>query len=226
MPKKVVEKKVTVKTVKKPAGLSVPVYSLEGAKSGSLELHKDLFGAKINKKLLAQALRVYFNNLQGHFGHTKTRGEVAGSTRKIRVQKGTGGARHGAIRAPIFRGGGIALGPKSRKIILDLPQKMKIAALKSALSTRLQEDEVLGLVGLEKISGKTKQMQTLFQKLNKKDVLLILGEKNDQALRAVQNLPTAEMVLAKELNTFQALSHKSLIMSKEAVKVLEERLLK
>lgn len=204
--------------------LSVPVYSLTGLKSGTMQLPKELFGVKVNKPLLAQAVRVYQNNLKAHFGNTKTRGEVAGSTRKIRAQKHTGGARHGGIRAPIFVGGGIALGPKYRKVILDLPKKMKKAALKSALSSKAVEEEILGVRGLEKVSSKTKQMQTFLAKLGKKSVLLVIDDKNEKLMRASRNLKGMEVLLSDQLNVFEATLYKTLIFTKEAVKKLELRI--
>src|SRR3989344_1873864 len=101
-----------------------------------MALPKEIFGQEVNTKLLAQAMRVYMTNLKKFTASTKTRGEVRGSTAKIYRQKGTGRARHGAITAPIFVGGGIVFGPKPRKVVLDLPKKMKKAALLAALSDK------------------------------------------------------------------------------------------
>lgn len=100
------EEPATKVSKSKTSSLSAPVYSLAGTESGSLDLPKEVFGVKVNKNLLAQAVRVYSNNQKGHWSHTKTRGEVTGSTRKIFKQKHTGRARHGSIKAPIFVGGG------------------------------------------------------------------------------------------------------------------------
>lgn len=224
--KKVTTKKTTTKVGEKPVGLSVPVFTLDGTKSGTLVLPEEVFGGKVNKPLLAQAIRVYFNNLSAHFGNTKTRAEVKGSTRKIRVQKGTGGARHGGVRAPIFVGGGIALGPKYRKVILDLPQKMKKAALKSALVDKMNEEEVLVITGLEKVTGKTKQMQALLKKIEKKDVLLVADEKNENLKRAVRNLKGFNALSVDQLNAYNIVAHKSLMLGKEAVGKLVERVQK
>ena len=116
----------------KTAKFEVTAFDLSGKEVGSVALAESVFGGKVNKNLLAQAMRVYNANRQNHWGNTKTRGEVQGSTRKIFKQKGTGNARHGSLLAPIFVGGGIALGPRTRKTELDLPKKMKAAALLSA----------------------------------------------------------------------------------------------
>lgn len=221
-------KKQTVKkaVVSKPkaTGLSVPVYSLAGKESGNLELPKEIFGAKVNQQLLAQALRVYLSNQKGHFSSTKTRGEVAGSTRKIFKQKGTGHARHGSIKAPIFVGGGIALGPKFRKVVLTLPKKMKQKALTSALSVKFQSQEIIGLEGLEKASGKTSQIQSLLNTLGKKDVLILADKKEDKAFRAVRNLPTAEILAADQVSLLDIIKHQTLVLTQEAVGKLQSRL--
>jgi large subunit ribosomal protein L4 len=211
---------------KKVMGLTVPLFTLEAKESGYLELPKELFGAEVNAQLLAQAVRVYLNNLKSHFSSTKTRGEVAGSTRKIRAQKGTGGARHGGIRAPIFVGGGIALGPKFRKVTLELPKKMKQAALKSALSAKFKAGEVVGISGLEKASGKTKEAQKLLETLAKKDVLLVTDGKNEGILRATRNLQTVETVSSDQVNVLKIVSHQTLMLTREAVEKLQSRTMK
>ena len=185
-----------------------------------MELPKELFGAKINKQLLAQAIRVYLNNLQGHFSNTKTRAEVSGSTRKVYRQKGTGGARHGAIRAPIYVGGGIALGPKARKVALDLPKKMKKAALLSALSSKMAEGDIVGIKGLEKAAGKTAEIWNFLQKLGKKGALIILDGKNEQVSRAVANLPNVNALTAEQLNALEVMRYQTLVFTREAVEKL------
>lgn len=220
--KDVVDKAAKPKT--EAAGLSVPLYSLEGKESGVLSLPKELFGIPVNKALLSQALRVYLNNLKTHFAHTKTRSEVNISTRKIYRQKGTGGARHGAKSAPIFVGGGVALGPKFRKTVLDLPKKMKQKALLSALSSKVQSKEVLGIEGLDKVSGKTKQMQKLIEGLAKNNTLLLLGEKNEQVARAVKNLTSMEVLTVEQINAYQIVSHQTVLLTKEAVEKLSSKM--
>lgn len=228
MPKVKVEKKVTIKkttkTTAKPVGFSVPVYALDGAKSGNLELPQDIFGAKINKVLLAQALRVYFNNQRAHFGHTKTRSEVNYSTKKQGPQKGSGHARHGSRGAPVYVGGGIALGPKSRKVTLLLPPKMKQQALISALSAKMAEGEIFGLTGVEKVTGKTREMQNLLDKIDKKKVLIIADGTNENLRRSVKNLANINTVAPEQLNAFEVVACRTLMLTKEAVKKLEERI--
>lgn len=221
--------KVQVKSQKLPAkagNLSVPVYSLDGKEAGILSLPKELFGVKVNKALLAQAVRVYTSNLKGHFSNTKTRSEVKGSTRKIYKQKGTGGARHGAKSAPIFVGGGIALGPKFRKVVLELPKKMKKAALIAALSARAEEKEIYGLASLEKVSGKTAQMKKFLEKVGMKNVLFVVDGKNELTERAVRNLPGVDVQVVEQINALEVIRHKTLALTREAVEKLESRMKK
>lgn len=225
-----VKKETAPKAVKKVAPksevakLSVPMFGLDGSKDGTLTLPEEIFGAKVNKKLLSQALRVYINNNSGHFSNTKTRGEVKGSTRKIRMQKGTGGARHGAVRAPIFVGGGIALGPKFRKTELELPKKMKRAALISALSAKAVDDEIMGISGLDKATGKTKEMKTFLDKTNLKNVLIILAEKNEKLQREVNNLEKIKTTLADQVDVLELVHFKNILLTKQAIEKLQNRI--
>ncbi len=216
--------------VKKTGSLSVPVYSLLGKEAGSLSLPKEVFGVKVNEALLSQALRIYMNNLKGHFSNTKSRGQVEGSSRKIYKQKGTGRARHGSIRANIFVGGGIALGPKVRKTVMDLPQKMKKAALVSALSQKVLDKGVIGLSGLEKATGKTQEMAKLVARVKSQEsskrqpsVLIVVDKRTDNAQRAVNNLQRVDFTAADQLNAYEVIRHHSLIFTKEAVDKLVAR---
>lgn len=201
--------------------LSVPVYSLAGRAAGTLTLPKEIFGQKVNKSLLAQAVRVYATNQKHLTGSTKTRGEVEGSTAKIYRQKGTGRARHGAIRAPIFVGGGITFGPKPRKVRLSLPKKMKKAALNAALSSKVLDKKVMGITGIEKASGKTKEMAELLTKLKVKSGLIVTAEKTDNLQRAARNIEKVNILPVNLVNAYEILKHDVLIVTKEAVEKLK-----
>ncbi|MDO8429056.1 MAG: 50S ribosomal protein L4 [Candidatus Daviesbacteria bacterium] len=204
--------------------LSVPIYSLEGKEEGKMELPKEIFGGKINTPLLIQALRVYQNNLKSHFSNTKTRGEVQGSTRKIYKQKGTGGARHGSIRAPIFVHGGVALGPKFRNVVLDLPEKMKKSALLSALSEKVKNEELSVLEGVDKLKGKTSELKNLVATLSKKNLLLVTGDKNDQIKNAAHNLGNVSVQMASQINVLDIVRNSFVLLTRDAVEKLDQRL--
>src|SRR5882724_11511103 len=160
------KKKTTEEKVKKEATdvvsksdkktLALDVYGLDGKVAEKVTVPAAIFGEKVNKTLLAQAVRVYLANKRQGNASTKTRGEVDGSTRKIYRQKGTGKARHGSVRAPIFVHGGVVFGPKPRDFSLSLPKKMKRKALFSALSAKLQGKELIVVSSLETITPKTK----------------------------------------------------------------------
>ncbi len=225
--KTAVNKVVTKKSITTSAkNLSVPVYSLTAKSSTTLSLPESVFGAKVNKNLLLQAVRVYSTNQKKLLGHTKGRGEVEGSTVKIYRQKGTGRARHGGIRAPIFVGGGIVFGPKTRKSHLDLPKSMKKAALISALSSKAEEKNVLGVSGFEKALGKTKEIAKLMSliskdmKNNQMNILIITNEKQDNVVRAVKNIPGVNVLPVNLLNAYEILKHNILLISKDACEKL------
>ncbi len=201
--------------------LSVPVYSLTGRASGTLALPKEIFGKEINKTLLAQAVRIYMTNQKIFTASTKTRGEVKGSSAKIYRQKGTGRARHGSIRAPIFVGGGIVFGPTPRKVRLSLPKKMKKIALLSALSAKAYDKQIVGLSGLQKASGKTKEMAKVLKKASSgKSTLIVTSEKQDNVVRAVRNIPGVNVLPAALINAYEVLKHEILLLTKEAVERL------
>lgn len=210
----------------KARGLSVAMYSLLGKETGTFDLPKSIFGAEVNRALLNQALRVYINNLKGHHSNTKTRGEVEGSTRKIYAQKGTGRARHGGVRAPIFVGGGIAHGPKSRKGTLDLPKKMKKAALISALSQKHLDKDIYAISGLEKATGKTSEVSKFLKGLGKKSVLIVAEKGSEMMVRGMQNIKGINLISSEDINTFEVIKAQSLVFTKGAVEALEKRVLK
>lgn len=208
--------------------LSIPVYSLIGTKSGVLSLPEEIFGAKLNKSLLSQAVRVYTTNQKVFTNSVKTRGQVEGSTVKIFRQKGTGRARHGSVRAPIFVGGGIVFGPQIRKVRLDLPKKMKKAALISALSDKASNDNVIGLTGVEKATGKTKEMFRLLNKIGKtgkkmRSALIMTDGKSDNVVRAVRNIAGINVISSGLVNAYEVLKHDLLFVTKEAIEALQSK---
>ena len=206
--------------------LSVPVFSMAGKTTATLALPKEIFGVEINDKLLAQAIRVYISNKKVFTNFTKTRGEVVGSTVKIYKQKGTGRARHGSITAPIFVGGGITFGPKPRKVTLDLPKKMKKAALLSALSAKVVEKRAFILADAEKSSGKTKDFVQVLTKISDQKTMLptliVTGEKTGTVLRGVKNIAGVTTLTANLLNAYEVLKHDVLVLTKDAVEMLTQ----
>ncbi len=214
----------------KMSAVTVSVYDISGKEIEMLNLPKEIFGAKVNLSLMAQAVRVYLANQRQGNASTKTRGEVTGSTRKIYRQKGTGRARHGGIRAPIFVKGGIAHGPKPQDYSLVMPKKMKRKALFSALTAKASGKQVAVIAGLESIEPKTKvmaQILTHFGLADKKaKVLLVMPHPNDTVTRAGRNLAGVTITAADRLNTYEILNAKSLVFMKDAIEKMEEVFLK
>jgi len=206
------------------------VYNTKGEKQSTLSLPEKIFAAPVNPQLMAQAVRVYLSNQRQARAKTKSRGEVAISTRKIYRQKGTGRARHGSRNAPIFVGGGIAHGPRgNQNYRLRLPKKMKRKALFSALTAKLQDKKILAVKGLEKLEPKTKHFHQLFLKLFKKQpprhLLLVLPQPLSSVTRGARNLPFVQIVSANQLNTYQVLRADSLVFMPETIKALKETFL-
>lgn len=216
----------TAKTViEKGGGLRVDVYNTKGKVVGKISLPKEIFAAKINEKLMAQAVRVYLANQRQGTASTKTRGEVAGSTRKVYRQKGTGRARHGSVRAPIYVHGGIAFGPKPRDFSLQLPKKMRRLALFSALSMKARDKALYIIDGLEKIEPKTKNVTDVLKRLQmseKEKILLILSKQSDSIKRAARNIEKLDILPTQLINTYEVLAHPKLIVIKEALPEMEK----
>ena len=210
--------------------LTVDVYDIEGKISGKVSLPVEIFGEKVNKILLAQAVRVHLANKRQGTVSTKTRGEVDGSTRKIYRQKGTGRARHGSIRAPIFVKGGVVFGPKPRDFSLGFPKKMKRKALFSALSAKLIDNEIQVMSGFSAIEPKTKLFVEVLRKAGlegkKRKLLLVLPAGFDNLKRAARNVEGVTLLAANQLNAYEVLNTRKLLLMKEAIAEMEKQYLK
>lgn len=202
---------------------SYPVLSVNGTLAGRIKMPDTLFAVKVNKSAIVQAVRVYLANQREGTASTKTRGEVEGSTRKIYRQKGTGRARHGAIRAPVFVGGGIVFGPKPRDYSLTMSQRMRRFALASALTVRFREGSVTVVDGLESLD-KTKNMHNALVSLGRKtETALVVTDKNSGKLvRITRNIPGVSVTEAHNLNTYQVMANRKLIFTKNSIAELEE----
>lgn len=211
-------KKTTRKKSVEKTGPSIGVLDTNGKPMGKMSLPKELFAAKVNKVLMAQAVRVYLANQRQGSASTKTRGEVEGSTRKIYRQKGTGRARHGAIRAPIFVGGGIVFGPKPRDYRFTIPKKMKRAALASALTSAFQDGKVIVVGGLSDVAPKTKIMANALDLVGAVgSTLLVVSKGAHGVIRAARNIEGVDILPIQNLHTYSVISHQKLVFMKEAL---------
>lgn len=204
----------------------IDVYNTKGKTTGKIQLPKEIFEAKINEQLMAQAVRVYQARQRKARAKTKKRGEVAGSGRKIYRQKGTGRARHGDRYAPIFVGGGIAHGPKGESKRLKMPKKTKRLALFSALTIKLKEKNIVVISGLAKIKPKTKEMVKVMKNLKLKGkILLVLPEKIENVIRAARNIAGVKITQTNRLNAYGVLNGGRLVFAKDSIKKLKETFL-
>lgn len=232
MPKKSISKKAPKEIKENKTWAKVVVYDIEGKAAGRMELPREIFQMPANPKLMAQAVRVYLANQRLGTHSSKTRAEVAGSTRKIYRQKGTGRARHGDIKAPIFIGGGVAHGPRPIDYSLKLPEKMKRLALFGALTGKLTEEKIMVVKGLEDIEAKTRRMAEILKNLKltsdkkKPKILLILPKPLSNVFLAGRNYEGLQLREANLLNTFEVLSHENLLFMQEAIPVLKGTFLK
>lgn len=215
-------------------GLEADVYDINGKVVETISLSKEIFGVKENNALVSQSVRVYLANQRVGSVSTKTRGEVRGSTRKIYRQKGTGRARHGGIRAPIFVHGGIVFGPKPRDFSLNIPKKMSRLALFTVLSERLRDNRIRILKGIEKIDPKTKEADKVFNNLGfssgERNFLFVspvsLRKGFENVYRAVNNLPGVSILEARMLNAYEVLNSPKIVMMKESIDVLSDTFFK
>ncbi|MBP6882624.1 MAG: 50S ribosomal protein L4 [Candidatus Levybacteria bacterium] len=206
--------------------LTANSFDITGKALTAVKLPEEIFGAAVNKPLIAQAIRIYLANQRQGTVRTKSRGEVHGSSRKIYRQKGTGRARHGGVRAPIFVGGGVAHGPKPVDHSRTMPTKMRRAALFSVLSEKQQLGSITVIEGLEKIEAKTKAFVQMLAKTSladkKQKILVVLPGTLENAQKASRNIKGVTYVHAKQLNSYDALNAKTIILGKDAIGVMEE----
>jgi large subunit ribosomal protein L4 len=206
--------------------LSLPVYNIQGEKTGTIELSEKIFGLKINNDLVYQAITVQMAGRRTPLAHTKERGEVRGGGRKPWRQKGTGRARHGSIRSPIWRGGGTTFGPRKEKVFAKkMNKKARRKALLMALSSKIKDKELVILDKLELKEPKTKLMAEIISKLFKKtpkSILIATPKKDENIIRANRNLPYTKTIAADSLNIIDLLSFKYLFLDKEAIKMIEK----
>lgn len=203
--------------------INVAVLNSTGEKVGDIGLKDEVFGVVPNQTALHQAvLRVLAGRRRGT-SSTKTRGEVSGTTKKPWRQKGTGRARAGSTRSPVWRGGGIIFGPKPRDYSYSLPKKVRRLALRSALSEKLAADKLIVVDALEVPNGKTKEMVTALKAVNAMpNALVVVAEPDENLKRAIRNLPGAAVVTVSTLNPYLVLAYDKIILNRDAVARLEE----
>jgi large subunit ribosomal protein L4 len=196
----------------------VDVVNLDGKKVGEVELADAVFGARVNPHLLHEASRWYLNSLRRGTHKVKEKSEVSGAGRKLWKQKGTGRARVGSIRSPLWRHGGTVHGPRPRSYSYAMPKKMLLGALRSALSAKLADEKLTIVEGWELDSHKTQALLSALGKLSfRKSALLVSHGENRNLELSSRNLEGVTLVAPKLLQPYEVLKHDRLVLSKDAV---------
>ena len=207
--------------------MEVEVYSIDGKKtSKKVKLDATVFGVEPNDHAIyLDVKQIQANGRQGTH-KSKERGEITGSTRKIRKQKGTGGARRGSIKDPLLRGGGTIFGPRPRDYSFKLNKKLKKAARRSALSYKAQGEAIMVLDKLEMDSPKTKDFKGVLGnlELNGIKTLVVIAERNDNVYLSSRNIPGTKVCLASDINTYDIMNSQRVIFTEGAIEAVHTNL--
>ncbi len=214
--------------------ITLPIYNTAGKEVDTIELDDKVFDGTVNTAVIHQAIRAYRANQRKGLASTKTMGEVSGGGRKPWRQKGTGRARVGSIRSPLWRHGGVIFGPHPRDFSYTIPQKIKALALKSSLNAKIKESSFLVLDEFLLGKPKTKEAVNIFSnlKLNPRkektsyNILLVLDKIDDNLKRSLRNIDFLHINNARDVNTYEVLAHRKLIITKGGLSELTNRLKK
>lgn len=202
----------------------VAVYDMTGAQTGEIELNDSVFGIEVNEAVLHQAVVMQQANQRLGTAATKTRGLVRGGGKKPWRQKGTGRARSGSIRSPLWVGGGTVFGPQPRSYSITMPRKVRRLAIKSALSAKVQAGELLVMDDISFSQPKTKDVVSMLDNLKVEDdkALIIVAENNENVEKSARNIPGVKSITSMGLNVYDLLYHDKILITRDAVGKIEE----
>lgn len=201
----------------------VALYNMEGASIGEIELKDEVFGIPVNKDALYQVTKMQLANKRQGTQSTLTRAEVRGGGAKPWRQKGTGRARHGSTRSPIWIKGGVTFAPKPRNYSYTLPKKLRRLALKSALSSKVEENNITVLDSLALSEAKTKEIVKVLNNLKVENKALVVIPGKDEAVeRATRNLPNVKLAFVNTINVLDILNYDRFIITQDAARLVEE----
>ncbi len=203
----------------------VDVFNSSGKKVSQVELNDDIYKVPVKPSVLHEVVTMQQASKRAGTASTKHRSEITGSGRKLFRQKGTGRARRGNIKSPLLRGGGVAFGPKPKSWAYKVPKKVRKLALKMALSSKLQTDDILILDQFDLDQIKTKAFLEVAGNLKMKDALIVTGEKNAYLELSSRNVPAVKVLRCEGLNVYDILKHKTLVLLEASVKAIEGRLI-
>jgi len=202
---------------------NVALYNISGKQVGEIELSENIFGADVNIEAMHQVVKMYLANQRQGTQSALTRAEVRGGGIKPWRQKGTGRARHGSIRAPQWKKGGVVFAPKPRSYRYTVPKKIKRIAMKSALSSKVNDNNIVVIEELNFDVPKTKQVVSLLENLKvDSKTLIVLAENNENVVKSARNIEGVKTTLVNTLNVYDILNHDKFIITKDAVKKVEE----
>ena len=201
---------------------NVSVYNMEGKEVGTMELNDAVFGVKINEHLVHMAVVAQLANKRQGTQKAKTRAEVSGGGKKPWRQKGTGHARQGSTRAPQWTGGGVVFASTPRDYTIRLNKKEKRAALKSALTSRVQENKFIVLDELKMDEIKTKRFKNVLDNLKVSGALVVVGADSDNVVLSARNLPDVKTAYVNTINVYDILKYNTVVATKAAVASIEE----
>jgi large subunit ribosomal protein L4 len=202
----------------------VDVHNIEGKPVAQMELSDEVFNVPVKTHVLHDVVTMQLANRRSAHPKVKHRGDVAGSTRKLYKQKGTGRARRGDIKSPLLRGGGVIFGPDGRTYAHLLPKKVRQLALKMAISSKLQEKALVVLNGFDLAEIKTRGFVAAMQALQLKSALIVTETKNDTLERSSRNVPAVKVLRSEGLNVYDILKYDTLVLLQPAIKTIEGRL--
>ena len=201
---------------------TVKVYNIDGKEVGQLELNDSVFGVKINEHLVHMAVVSQLANNRQGTQSAKTRSEVSGGGRKPWRQKGTGHARQGSTRAPQWTGGGVVFAPKPRDYAIKLNKKEKQAALKSALTSKVQDEKFIVLDALTLEEAKTSKFAGILKNLEVHKALVVTKDVDQNVVRSANNIPDVKTTEAASINVYDILKYDTVVITKDAVAAIEE----
>lgn len=208
---------------------SIDIFTMQGKKVSTRQLHAEIFAEQeINQTLIHEYVVMYLANQRNPIAHTKGRGEIRGSGKKLYKQKGTGRARVGDAGSPIRKGGGVSFGPTNEiNHSKEMPKKMRRKALQHALLLKAQQGTVIGLDAFTMDQPKTKTAATMLTSLNlsEKTTLIILPEHGEDITKSLRNIPSVTYQTAQQVNAYDVMSHKAIVFVGSALDVVEHTLL-
>ena len=200
----------------------VSVYNMEGKEVETIDLSDAVFGVEVNEHLVHMAVKQQLANKRQGTQKAKTRSEVSGGGRKPWRQKGTGHARQGSTRSPQWTGGGVVFAPVPRDYSFKLNKKEKRAALKSALTSRVQENKLIVIDELKFDEIKTKNFKAVMDNLNVAKAYVVINENDEKVVKSAKNLPNVQTALTNTINVYDVMKGGTVILTKDAVKTIEE----